>query len=148
MSWRRPPIASARSRPCEPQLLADLNREQRHAPRVLLGRLVLLREQACESANARAEEGLLLRDELLRAQVADERSRLRGAVEVGCDGRADEDDAHELEAVTHPPAEIHERKGIAGGSAAVSQAMPMTTNRSPARCVRRYVFSERRISSA
>jgi hypothetical protein len=39
-------------------------------------------------------------------------------------------------------------RSSAGGSAAVSHAMPITTNRSAARRVSRYVFNARRVSSA
>ena len=78
MSWRRPPIASAAQpagREAEP--LADLDGAQRDAARVLLGVVVLLREPSGQRAHLGAEEGLLLRDELRRGEVAEQRPRLR-----------------------------------------------------------------------
>jgi hypothetical protein len=90
----------------ETELLADLDRAERYAARVLLRVLVLLREADREGANVGAEERLLGRDQVGAADVADERPRLRGTPEVEGDGRSDDDDSDELEAVPEPPAEL------------------------------------------
>ena len=58
----------------EPELLADLHRAQCDTARVLLRRLVLLRETLHQCVYACAEERFLLRNELRGAKVADERS--------------------------------------------------------------------------
>ena len=97
------------------ELLSDLDRTQRHAPRVLLGRGVLLGEGDEQRPHVRAEERLLLRDELDCAEVSDQWPRhARAAVEVERDGTADKRDPDELEAVAEPPAEVrvveHERR--------------------------------------
>ena len=84
---------------CQSELLADLNRPQRHTARVLLGRLVLVREQLRQRVHARTEERLLFGDEVTGAEVADERARLRGPEEVDRDGCTDDDDAEQLEQV-------------------------------------------------
>ena len=59
---RERPQAAAR----QPELVADLNRAKRDAPRVPFRVLVLLRERDGERAHLRAEEQILGRDELGR----------------------------------------------------------------------------------
>jgi hypothetical protein len=53
-----------------------------------------------------AEKRLLGRDQVGAADVADERPRLSGAPQVERDGRTDNGDPDELEAVSEPPAEL------------------------------------------
>src|SRR6266511_3110501 len=91
----------------EPELLADLHGAHCHPAGVLFRGLVLVGEELRQRVHACAQKGLLLGDEVSRAQVAYERARLRGAPQVDGDGDPDDDDAGELEEVSEPPAEIH-----------------------------------------
>ncbi len=110
MSCRRPPIARSRSRSgAEPELVADLRRAQRDPARVLLRVRVLLGELDEERADVRAEERLLLGDEVGALEIAEQRPRARdSAAQVVRDGEAHGGDPDDLEAVTEPPAEIPE----------------------------------------
>ena len=89
------------------ELLSHLDRAQRDATRVLLGRDVLGRERHQQRAHVRAEEGLLVAHELDRAEVARERPRLGAATaEVDRHGDRDARDPDQLEPVREPPAEV------------------------------------------
>ena len=90
----------------EVELFADLDREQGHAARVLLGVGVLLGEPDGERPHVRAEVRLFGRDEVCTAEISRERPRLSPAAKVECDRNPDDDDAEQLEAVSEPPAEL------------------------------------------
>ena len=93
----------------EPELVADLDRSEGDAAGVLFRVRVLLGQGDEQSANVRAQERLLLRDEVGALQVAEQRAGAGGAApEVERDGEADGRDADDLEAVAEPPAEIGE----------------------------------------
>ncbi len=89
----------------DPELLADLDREERHAPRVPLGVLVLLGQETGQRSDLRAEESLLGRDQLGAAQVSRQRARGRGAHQVERHRSGDDENAEHLEEVADPPAQ-------------------------------------------
>ena len=98
--------------PREPELLTDLDGEGGDATRVLLGRAVLLGEPHHES-RARGRRGTPPRPTTTSdgTEISDKRPRrLAAAAQVVGNGCSDEADPEQLEEVTDPPAEIHERQ--------------------------------------
>ena len=92
--------AQAVGRQVEP--LADPHGQRRHAARVTLGRAVLLGQAQHQRVHAAAEEGLLVGDEVLGVQVADQRQRRGRVAQVERRRDADEPDAGDLEARARP----------------------------------------------
>jgi len=90
----------------EAEGFADLNCQERDATCVLRRVLVLLGEAHGQRPYMGTEEGLLGDDQLGGAEIARQRSRLRGTPQIEGNGDADEENAVELELVAHPPAEI------------------------------------------
>ena len=116
----------------EAELLAHLDRTESDAPRVLLGRGVLLGQGHKQCSHVQPEERLFLGDQLHRAKVADQRSRHAGAaIEVERHRAAEKRDPDELEAVAEPPAEVRlSRTREQGTSAVASHTIPTATSRS------------------
>ena len=125
----------------KPELLADLDRKQRDAAGVLLGRAVLLGEGHEQRADVRAEERLFRGDEVGAAKITPQRPRplRRPSAQVERDRDPHGRDPRDLEPVPEPPAEVPEVVISAPTSAAPSHTMPTATARSSGRRVRRYV---------
>jgi hypothetical protein len=90
---------------------ADLDRKQRDPARVALGRAVVGAEAHHQRADPRAEVGLLGRDHLGRAQVADERARAAAAAQIERDRDAEQQDPGDLEDMAQVEAEGAGRAG-------------------------------------
>ena len=106
MSCSRPPTARCRRAVGgELERLADLGGEQGDAAGVLLGRDVAALEADHQRAHARAEVGLLGGDQLGGGEVADQRARGAGALDVERGRDADERTAGDLEQMAEVEAE-------------------------------------------
>ena len=90
----------------QPELLADLDRPQRHAAGVLRRVVVLVREPHEQRPNRRAHERIGRAHQLAGAEVAGQRARLRAAVKVERHRHADQPDADQLPPVAEPPAQL------------------------------------------
>ena len=99
------------------ELLADAGGEQSDAAGVLLGREVATLEPDHQRAHARAEVGLLGGDELGRGEVADQRARGAGALDVQRGRDGDEQHGGDLDDVAD-----HEGDASSGPRPAASTA--------------------------
>ena len=131
MSWSRPPIASAGRRCGQAELLADLDGAQRHPPRVPLGGDVSGETLAVRARTRGAEE----RSSSATSSAARGRRRAAatapsaaGRARPGCRPRRSRTSSSRWP--SHQP-RSDQVSSIAGGTAAISQASPMTTPRSP-----------------
>src|SRR6476620_6003019 len=88
-----------------PEFLADLDCQLGDPPGMALRRFVLRGERDHQSANVRAEERLLLADELDPGQVTRERARGLSTHKVERNRDPDHRDTSKFEAVTGPPAD-------------------------------------------
>ena len=134
MSWRRPPVARLRSRPArKAELLADLDRKQRDAAGVLLGRAVLLGEGHEQGADVGAEERLFRGDEVGATKIT--RSGPDRCAALRRRSSATGIPTAAIPAISsrvpEPPAEDRGSRSIsAPTSAAPSHTMPTATARS------------------